>query len=447
MALKGLDIFKLSPKKNCKDCGCPTCMAFCMKVAQGALPIEKCPHFSPEAMATLSEATAPPMKTIKVGDFKLGGETVMFRHDKTFVSRTLYASALCDCMDDAEIDRRIAAIGKVDYERIGERMYAEFVRVNHGDASADAYLALVGKVVAALNGRGIILTVKDLDLAAKALELVKGLPVILNAADENNFAEASKLAAGAGVVLGVGAADINALYDTVAKIEATGNKNLILDVGTADIKTAFANAVRIRRAALKDTNRTFGYPSLVDAAKLAPGDSHMQAALLALFTARYGSVVVIDEMDYAKALPLYGLRQNLFTDPQKPMKVEPGIYPLNGADENAICATTVDFALTYFVVSGEMERSGVPVNLLISDAGGYSVLTAWAAGKLSASSIAKFITEHDIESKIKNRTLLLPGKVAVLKGELEAKLPGWDIVVAPNEAVQLVKFLKDLVNK
>ena len=448
MALKGLDIFKLSPKTNCKDCGCPTCMAFCMKVAQGALPIEKCPHFSADAIATLSEATAPPMKTIKVGDFQLGGETVMFRHDKTFVSRTLYANALCDCMEEAELNRRLAALGKVDYERIGERMYVEFVRINHSDsASEDAFLGLVKKAVDVLNGRGIILTVKDLALAAKALELVKGLPVILNAADENNYADASKLAADAGVCLGVGAADLNTLYDTVAKIEGLGNKNLILDVGTADIKTAFANAVRIRRASLKDNNRTFGYPSLVDAAKLAPGDSHMQAALLALFTARYGSIVVIDEMDYAKALPLYGLRQNLFTDPQKPMKVAPGIYPLNGADENAICATTVDFALTYFVVTGEMERSGVPVNLLISDAGGYSVLTAWAAGKLSASSIAKFITENDIENKIKSRTLLLPGKVAVLKGELEAKLPGWDIVVAPNEAVQLVKFLRELTNK
>ena len=149
-------------------------------------------------------------------------------------------------------------------------------------------------------------------------------------------------------------------------------------------------------------------------------------------------------MDYAKALPLYGLRQNLFTDPQKPMRVTPGIYPLNGADENAICATTVDFALTYFVVSGELERSGVPVNLLISDAGGYSVLTSWAAGKFSANTIANFLKENDIEGKIKNRTLLIPGKVAVLKGELEANLPGWEIVVAPKEAVQLVKFLKDL---
>ena len=173
MALKGLDIFKLSPKTNCKDCGCPTCMAFCMKVAQGALPIEKCPHFSADAIATLSEATAPPMKTIKVGDFQLGGETVMFRHDKTFVSRTLYANALCDCMEEAELDRRLAGLGKVDYERIGERMYVEFVRVNHSDsATGDAFLALVKKTVEVLNGRGIILTVKDLELAAKALELV-----------------------------------------------------------------------------------------------------------------------------------------------------------------------------------------------------------------------------------------------------------------------------------
>lgn len=444
MALKGLDIFKLSPKKNCKDCGCPTCMAFCMKVAQGTLPIEKCPHFSADAIASLSEATAPPMKTINVGPYKLGGETVMFRHDKTFVSHTLYANAICDCMDEAEIDRRLAGLGHVDYERIGERMYVEFVRVNHAPASsADAYLSAVKKTVAVLNGRGIILSVKDLELAAKALELVKGLPVILNAADENNYADASKLAVGADVILGVSAPDLNTLYNTVAAIEATGNKKLILDVTGSSVKEAFGNAVRVRRAALKDNNRTFGYPSLVDAARLT-GDPHMQGALLALFTTRYGSIVVIDEMDYAKALPVYGLRQNLFTDPQKPMKVEPGIYPLNGADENAICAVTVDFALTYFVVSGEMERSGVPVNLLITDAGGYSVLTAWAAGKLSASSIAKFIAEKDVAGKIKNRTLLLPGKVAVLKGELEAKLPDWNIVVAPNEAVQLVKFLREL---
>ena len=170
----------------------------------------------------------------------------------------------------------------------------------------------------------------------------------------------------------------------------------------------------------------------------------MQAALAALFTMKYGSIVVVENMSYAQALPLYGLRQNLFTDPQKAPRIEPGIYPINGADENSICLTTVDFALTYFLVSGELERSGVPCNLLISDAGGLSVLTSWAAGKFSASTIAKYIQEFDIENKIKNRTLVLPGKVAVLKGDLEAKLPGWNIVVGPTEAVQLVKFLKDM---
>ena len=169
----------------------------------------------------------------------------------------------------------------------------------------------------------------------------------------------------------------------------------------------------------------------------------MQAALAAMFVLKYGSIIAMSKMRYAEALPLYGLRQNIFTDPQKPMKVDPGIYPLNGADSSAVCLTTVDFALTYFVVSGEIERSGVPVNLLISDAGGYSVLTAWAAGKLSASSLAKFFEEFAIEQKPTSRTLIIPGKVAVLKGEIEEKLPGWKIAVGPNEAIQMVKFLKD----
>ncbi|MGN0432977.1 MAG: acetyl-CoA synthase subunit gamma, partial [Bilifractor sp.] len=201
-------------------------------------------------------------------------------------------------------------------------------------------------------------------------------------------------------------------------------------------------AVIIRRAALADGDRSFGYPSIVKVNKLTD-DRELQQSLVALFTLKYGSIVVVDTMDYAMALPLYGLRQNLFTDPQKPMKVAPGIYPINGADENSVCLTTVDFALTYFLVSGELERSGVPCNLIISDAGGLSVLTSWAAGKLSATSISKYIQEN-VEGKIKNRTLIIPGKVAVLKGDLENKLPGWKIVVAPLEAVQLVKFLKDM---
>lgn len=446
MGLSGIQIFKMTPKKNCKECGCPTCMAFSMKVAQGAMDISQCPHMSEDALAQLSEATAPPMKTVKIGagenEFSLGGETVLFRHEKTYVSKTRYAVSLCSCMDDAAIDAKLAEIPKVDYERIGERMFAELVYVNYAaDTDKDRYVEIVKKV-AALN-RTLILGCKDVELAKAALEVCKEAKPVLNGADASNYAEMSAVATEAGVVLGVTGKDLNELYDTVAALEKAGNKNLILDVGTASIKEAYGNAVQIRRAAVKDQDRTFGYPTLVNVAALAHGDRVMQQALLSMFTMKYGSIVVVETLDYAEALPLFGLRQNVFTDPQKPMKVEPGIYALNGADENSLCLTTVDFALTYFVVSGELERSGVPCNLIISDAGGLSVLTAWAAGKLSSTSVAKYIQEN-VEDKVKCRKLVIPGKVAVLKGDLEAKLPGWEIIVAPLEAVQLVKFLKDL---
>ena len=445
MALKGLDIFKLSPKKNCKECGCPTCMAFSMKVAQGAVDIAACPYFAPEALAKLSAATEPPMKTIKVGagdaELSLGGETVLFRHEKTFVSRTRYAMSLCTCMDDETVAQKLEDIKKVDYERIGERMFVEMVYVNYSADGKQDYVELVKK--AAETGRILILDCKDAEIAKAALEVCKDGKPILNGADASNYEAMNAVATAAGVVLGVSGADLSEIHDTVEKLEGLGNKNLVIDVTGADVKETFKNAVQIRKAAIKDGDRTFGYPSIVNLHKIAAGDLHKQAALLSLFTMKYGSVIVAEHIGYAEALPLYGLRQNLFTDPQKPIKVEPGVYPLNGADENSVCLTTVDFALTYFLVSGELERSGVPVNLIINDAGGLSVLTSWAAGKFSSSSIAKFFQEQDIEGKIKSRKLIIPGKVAVLKGELEAKMPGWEIIIAPNEAVQLVKFMKD----
>ena len=449
MALKGLDIFKLTPKTNCKDCGNPTCMAFAMKVAQGALSIDKCPHMSQDALKTLGEASEPPMKLIKIGageaEHSLGGETVLFRHEKTFVSKTLFgvniSSAAGDADADADADAIINRVKNIDYERIGERMRVELLNVEFA-GDKNAYCELVQKALKA--GRTLILEVKDPAAAEAALEIAKDNKPVLNGADESNYQAMSALAVRYGVTLAVSGKTLDNISDTVAAIEELGNKNLIIDVGTDSVKEAFARAVQIRRAALKDGVRTFGYPALINAGKLAPNNANMQTALAALFTVKYGSIVLLSGMTYAQALPLFGLRQNIFTDPQKPMKVEPGIYPLNGADENSVCATTVDFALTYFIVSGEMERSGVPVNLLISDAGGYSVLTAWAAGKLSARSIARFIKENNIEQKIKNRCLVIPGKVAVLKGELEDNLPGWKVIVAPNEAVGLVKFFKEL---
>ena len=446
MALKGLDIFKLSPKTNCKECGSPTCMAFCMKVAQGAVGIDKCPHMSDEALALLSEATAPPMKTITVGagecEHKLGGETVLFRHEKTLVNKNLFAMPVGTCLDDAAVDARLEAMKKIDYERIGEREYVEFVYVNCCDgAGADKYLPVVKK--AAATGRVLILSCTDVDIAKQALEVCKDSKPILNGCTKDNVDAMNALATEAGVVLGVRGASVEEMYDVVAKLEAAGNKNLIIDVTGADAKETLKNAVQLRRAALKDGDRTAGYPSIVNVAKLAKGDTHLQTALASLFTLKYGSIIVMEEMGYPEALALYGLRQNIYTDPQKPMKVAPGIYPLNGATPDDPCMMTVDFALTYFLVSGEIERSKVPINLIITDASGMSVLTAWAAGKFSSSTVKKGFDELEIEKKINNRTLVIPGKVAVMKGEIADKLPEWNVVVGTREAVEIVKFLKD----
>ena len=440
MALKGLDIFKMSPKKNCKECGNPTCMAFCMKVAQGSVSIDKCPYFSEEAKAVLNESAAPAMKTVTVGGHKLGGETVLFRHEKTLVNKNLFAVCVCTDCDEEKVDRKLADLQKIDYERIGERMYVEFIYVANRQADPAVYAALVKK--AAATGRGLVLSCWDPVCARAALE-VCGKDVILDGATPDNWEVMSDIAVKAGVALGVWAPNISDLYDTVKKLETRGNRNLVLDVTADTAKETLKNAVLVRRTAIRDGDRTFGYPSIVNVAKIAGGDSRLETAYAAMFVEKYASIIVMGQMRYAQALPLYGLRQNIFTDPQKPMKVESRIYPINGADENSPCVLTVDFALTYFLVSGELERSGQPVNLIITDASGMSVLTAWAAGKFSASTVRKTFEELDVANKIKNRTLIIPGKVAVMKGEIQEKLPDWNVVVGPQEAVQLPKYMKD----
>ena len=233
MALTGIQIFKMTPKKNCKECGCPTCMAFSMKVAQGAMDISACPHMSEDALAQLSEATAPPMKTIKIGtgehEYSLGGETVLYRHEKTFVSETRYAASVCSCMDDATVDAKLAAVADVDYDRIGEHMYTELVYVNYAkDTDASKYVEIVKK--AAATGRTLVLGCKCPETAKAALEVCKDGKPVLNGADASNYEEMNKIATEAGVVLGVSGANLDELYDTTAALEKLGNKNLVLDV-------------------------------------------------------------------------------------------------------------------------------------------------------------------------------------------------------------------------
>jgi acetyl-CoA decarbonylase/synthase complex subunit gamma len=172
-------------------------------------------------------------------------------------------------------------------------------------------------------------------------------------------------------------------------------------------------------------------------------DKMMQLAMASLFIEKYASIIVLSDIDYSIALPMFALRQNIYTDPQRPMRIEQGVYKVGPADETSPLLVTVDFALTYFIVSGEVERSKVPSWILIPDAGGYSVLTAWASGKFNGKSIAKAVKDFEVENRLKTRELIIPGKVAVLKSDIEDALPGWKVIVGTEEAAALPRFLKD----
>ena len=449
MALKALDIFKLTPKKNCKECGFPTCMAFSMKVAGGAIEVSACPYMSDEAIQKLSEATAPPMKTIKVGagenEYTLGGETVLFRHEKTLVSKNRYAVAFCDCMDDEKVDAKIANIKAVEYERIGEIMKVEFACVTY-NGNKDKFLSIINKLKSETSV-AFILNVDDAEVAKEAVAALAGLnPVVVGATKENYQAMIDVVKAD-NLALGVKAASLEELYETVELIQKADYKELILDVTAENVKDTYVNAVQVRRAALKEQDRTFGYPSIVFVNKLSNGNEMMEVALSSAFTIKYGSIIVIDDISYAKALPLYALRQNLYTDPQKPMRVETKVYPINNPDENSPVLVTVDFALTYFVVTGELERSKVPCWLVVPDAGGYSVLTSWSAGKFGGSVIGNFVKECGIADMTKSRDLIIPGKVAVIQADVQDNLPDWNVIVGTPEAMELPKFLKERYGK
>lgn len=450
MALSGMDIYKLLPKKNCKECGFPTCLAFAMKLAQGAVEATKCPYMSDDAKARLSEATAPPMRTVKFGAgdkcYNLGGETVLFRHEKTFVNRPRFAVLFSDAMSEEEIQGKIARMNKVNYARINEEMYVEIAALKCESANKETFLSLIKKVKDGCKKAVPMIITSDPEIARAAVEECKESGPILFGADEQNCEDMVELAKQHGLLLGVTAPDQEKLYNLVQKIQNLGYRELLLSTESGTLKQMFDDVVNIRRTALLSQDRTLGYPTLVFVNKLSK-DKMMQLAMATLFVEKYASVIVLDDIDYSLALPLFALRQNIYTDPQRPMKVEQGLYKIGSADENSPLLVTVDFALTYFIVSGEVERSKIPSWMLIPDAGGYSVLTAWASGKFSGKSIAKAVKDFAVEEKLKTREIVIPGKVAVLKADIEDELPGWKVVVGPDEAALLPKFLRDYADK
>jgi len=440
MALTGLDIYKLLPKTNCGDCGVPTCLAFAMKLAQKQASLDQCPHVTEEAKASLEGASAPPIKlvTIGVGETKieLGNETVLFRHDETFYHPTAIAITLDASAPAEEQAKRIEQINGLSFERVGQTIAVNMIAVRSGgDAAA---FAAAAKAAAEKSPLSLLLMTEDPAEMEAALEAVADRKPLLCCATADNVDALAALAKEKGCPLVIKADGLEALADLSEKATAAGAGELILDSGARDIAQGVADQTAIRRAALTKKFRPFGFPSIA----FPSSDDPMTEALEATtYIAKYAGVLVLDAADPSALLPILTTRQNIYTDPQKPIQLEAGIYEVGSPDDASPVMVTTNFSLTYFTVEGDVDASKVPAWMVVVDTEGTSVLTAWAAEKFTAESIAEAMKKFEIESKVKHRKVILPGHVAVLSGKLE-EASGWSVLVGPRESSGIPTYLR-----
>jgi acetyl-CoA decarbonylase/synthase complex subunit gamma len=440
MALSGIQIYKLLPQTNCKDCDYPTCLAFAMKLAAKQAELAACPHVSEEAKAQLSEAAAPPVRpvTLRSNGFevKAGNETVLFRHEKTFYSKPGIFIRVRDTEPPEEIKAKVAPADAYQVDYVGMELSLGGFVVEAAGGDFPAAVSAVREV----SHRPLILIGEADVLKAGLAELGEGEKPLLGIATAENWQAMAELAKTRGSALAITAGTVDQMVALSNKVKDAGVDDIVLSPDQRSLHgTLTANTV-IRRMALKKNYRPLGYPILSLPGDV--GDPAREVVLAAQAIGKYSGFIVIDHFAPETAYPLLVLRENIYTDPQKPIQVQPGLYEINDPTPDDPLLVTTNFSITYFSVANEVESAGLPAWLLVTDAEGMSVLTAWAAGKFDAERIAKDAKQFQVEEKIKRRDIVLPGHVAVLSGELEEELPGWDIRVGPREAVDLPAFLK-----
>ena len=444
MALTGIQIFKLLPKTNCKECGVPTCLAFAMNLASGKAELDSCPYVSDEAKEQLAEASAPPIRPVKIGKgvraFTTGGETVQYRHEKTFYNPTALAAMVASDIADADLEAKLKSWNAFQFERVGLNLRPELVALKDVNGDAGAFAAKA-KTIAETSEFNLVLMSDSLDAMKAAVEAAGFKQPLIYAATEANADDFGALAKDNNLPLVVKADSIEGLVPLTEKLTEMGLKDLVLDPGSRDVKQALEDQLALRRAALKDGNRAVGFPTITFPCEMA-SNLDMESLLAGMFIAKYGGIVILSDFSGDALFPLLLERLNIFTDPQRPMTVTEGIYEINNPDENSPVIVTTNFALTYFIVSGEIEGSRVPAYLLIKDSEGLSVMTAWAAGKFSGDDVGMFIKKCGIMDKVKHTEVIIPGYAAAIAGDVEEELPGWTITVGPREAAHIPGFLK-----
>ncbi len=445
MALTGIQIYKLLPKTNCGECGVPTCLAFAMNLAAGKAELDACPSVSEEAKAELADASAPPISVVVIGagekKLKLGGETVLFRHEKTFVNPPGIAVLVTDEMGDQDVAGRLERFKTLEYERVGLTLRADLVAVKAISGDTDRFTSLVTKVKNETDG-GLILMTEDAGVMEAGLKVCADRRPLIYAATKENADAMAGLSKEHGCPLAVRGDGLDELSELTTKLAEDGLKELVIDSGARSVRKAFEDHVAIRRGALLKKYKPLGFPTITLPCEMT--DDLMQETLMAsLFVAKYGGIIVLSDLQGHSLFPLLLARMNIYTDPQRPMATSAGIYEIGGPNEESPVLITSNFSLTYFIVSGEIEASRVPAWLVIVDTEGLSVLTAWAAGKFVGDAVGMAMKKCGILEKVSHKKVIIPGYAAAISGDLEEELGDWDVLVGPRESAHIPAYLKE----
>ena len=441
MALSGLEIFKLLPKTNCGDCSRPTCLAFAMALAQKKASLEECPHVGEEAQEALGAASAPPIKLVTIGTgdraLSIGEETVMFRHDEKFYHPPGVAVTVSDSLEAPALQQRLAAINDLRFHRVGTDIQVDLVEVKNDSGDPSRFAQAVAAAASATDLH-LMLTSDSVDALKAALtDEVRARRPLLSEANPENWEAVAALATEAKCPVGVQADGLEALAELTEKLKGAGVSELVLDVTAESPLDILQNLTQVRRLAIKRTFRPLGFPTMVRA---PAGDAHNEVLWASAFVVKYAGIVCTQCSEKAQILPILTVRQNIYTDPQKPVQVEPGLYPIGEPGPDSPLMFTTNFSLTYYSVEGEVEASRVPAYILAVDTEGLSVLTSYSGDKLNEKVVHEAMNKAKVEEVVNHRKLIIPGHVAVLSGKLEEET-GWEIVVGPKEASQLPNYL------
>lgn len=445
MALTGIQIYKLLPKTNCGECGVPTCLAFAMNLAAGKAELEACPYVSEEAKAQLADASAPPIRPVEIGTgerrLKIGGETVLFRHEKTFLNPPGLAVLVTDEMSDEDVAGRLKRFKELEYERVGLCLRADLVAVKSLSGDAGRFEALVTRVKDQTDG-GIILMTLVPGVMEAGLKLCADRKPLMYAATRENMDGMASLAKEYGCPLAVKGDGPDEVSDLTTKLMEGGLKDLVIDTAARGVRKAFEDQIFIRRGAILKKYRPLGFPTITFPCEMT--DDLMRETLIAsMFVAKYGGIIVLSDLQGHSLFPLLLARMNIYTDPQRPLATSPGIYEIGGPNEDSPVLVTCNFSLTYFIVSGEIESSRVPAWLVVVDTEGLSVLTAWAAGKFVGDAVGMLIKKCGVMDKVKHGKVIIPGYAAAISGDLEEELGNCEVLVGPRESAHIPAYLKE----